>query len=313
MAVPLIRTSGFPPAERRTLQRRVHRGELVAIRPGVLTEPGAVTDLRPVERHLLLVRATAPKIVPPVRIADRSAAAAHGLPFIGPPPDRVEVRDPRRTRTETTAHLRVRGGRTSDPGRRWSGTPPFEPTAFAGAHVEALAPVLVDLAASEPLLISLPMIDAALHDRRVLPEMLLDELAASERKGHAKAAVALELGSAGSGSPAESVCRVRFRQLGLPGPVQQHRFARAGHRVAVVDFWFPDQGIVVEVDGRAKYRDPAMLAGRTTADAHWQEKLREDFVRSFPEVRTVVRVTWAELMDPEHLRASLRRAGLPCR
>ncbi|MBP1300477.1 hypothetical protein [Curtobacterium sp. 1310] len=127
-------------------------------------------------------------------------------------------------------------------------------------------------------------------------------------KGRTKAAAALGMGSALSDSPAESVCRVRFRLLGTPEPVQQHVFSRARDRTAVVDFWFPDQGVVVEVDGRAKYGD-----GADAAAAHWQEKQREDFIRSFPEVRTVVRVVWADLMEPERLRAKLLRAGVPCR
>ena len=121
------------------------------------------------------------------------------------------------------------------------------------------------------------------------------------------------MGSALSGSPAESVARVRFRQLRTPEPVQQHEFSRAGAQRAVVDFWFPDQGVVVEVDGRAKYEDPQMLAGISTADAHWREKQREDFVRSFTAVRGFVRLTWADLMDPETVRAKLTQAGIPCR
>jgi len=313
LAVPLIRTSGYPPAERRNLQRQVRRGVLVAVRPGALVDPAAVADLRPEEQHLLLVRATAPRIVPPVALSDRSAAIAHGLPFVGPTPDRVEVRDPRRSRTETTARLRVRPGWRRAGTDRWSGTPPFRPGDFAGVAVEPLVDVLVEVASTEPLLTALPMIDAALRDRRILPEMLEDELRSAECKGRAKAAVAIGMSSAASGSPAESVCRVRFRQFGLSQPVQQHRFVRPGHRDAIVDFWFPDHGVVVEVDGRAKYEDAAMLAGRSTADAHWQEKQREDFVRSFAEVRRVVRATWADLMDAERLRAALVRAGLPCR
>ena len=187
------------------------------------------------------------------------------------------------------------------------------PVEFAGASVAPVVRTLVDVASTVELLEAVPMIDAALRNRLVLPAMLTEELAARTPRGYDKAAVAVGMGSAASESPAESVCRVRFRQLGVPEPVQQHAFARAGARTAVVDFWFPDQGVVVEVDGRAKYEDAAMLDGRTTADAHWQEKQREDFVRSFPEVRTVVRVTWADLMDPERLRIKLVRAGVPCR
>jgi len=56
-----------------------------------------------------------------------------------------------------------------------------------------------------------------------------------------------------------------------------------------------------------------MLGGHTTAQAHWEEKRREDFIRSFPEVRYVLRVTWRELMRPEDLRVLLVRSGVPCR
>lgn len=163
------------------------------------------------------------------------------------------------------------------------------------------------------MIASVPMIDAALCRRLVLPEMLVDELSAVDPKERARADRAVAMGSPLSGSPAESIGRVRFRQLGAPDPVQQHEFARLGERRASVDFWFPDQGVVVEVDGRAKYEDPAMLGGRSTADAHWQEKRREDVLRSFPEVRFVVRFSWSDLMDVETVRAALVRVGIPCR
>lgn len=312
LTVPLIRTAHHPSAERRALQRKVHRGELVAIRPGTLVRPKLLHGLRPEERHLLLVRATAPSVRSPVAVSHRSAAAVHGLPFIGPAPDRVDVTDPRRARGETTALLRVHSAADRAPSR-WAALPPTTSVEFAGAPTTSLIRELVDVASTTDLIDAVPMIDAALHGRRVLPDMLEAELSAQPTRGRDKAAAAIGMGSAASGSPAESVCRVRFRQLGVPEAVQQHVFARPGERTAVVDFWFPGQGVVVEVDGRAEYEDTAMLDGRTTADAHWQEKLREDFVRSFPEVRTVVRVTWADLMDPERLRVRLRRAGIPCR
>lgn len=307
LAVPLIRTSNFPSAERRALQRRAQRGVLLSIRPGVLVDPASIVQLLAEERHLLLVRATAHRIRPPRLLAHRSAALAYGLPLVGAPPDRVELRDPRRSRAETTAHQRVRPVAVRAARTRWDGTPPYEPSTFAGIAVEPLVDVLVDVAATEPLATALPVIDAALHDRQVLPEMLA-EAAATVATAHDKAATALGMGSALSDSPAESVCRVRFVQLGAPVPVQQHVFARSGERTAVVDFWFPDQGVVVEVDGRAKYGE-----GPDAAAALWQEKQREDFLRSFPEVRTVVRVVWSDLMAPERLRAKLLRAGVPCR
>ncbi len=307
LAVPLIRTSCFPSAERRALQRRAQRGELRPIRPGVLVDPASIADLLPEEHHLLVVRATAHRISPSRLLAHRSAALAYGLPLVGAPPDRVELRDPSRTRAETTTYQQVRPLVAHAPRGRWDGTPPYTRSTFAGIAVEPLVDVLLDVAATEPLRTALPCIDAALHDRRVLSEMLT-EAAEAAATAPVKAATALRMGSALSDSPAESVCRVCFRQLGAPEPVQQHVFARPGERTAIVDFWFPDHGVVVEVDGRGKYG-----VGAQASAAHWQEKQREDFVRSFPEVRTVVRVVWADLMEPERLRAKLLRAGVPCR
>jgi hypothetical protein len=313
--IPLIRTTGKPSAERRALQRRVRRGELVAVRPGVLVSPSSVVGLRPEDHLLLLVRATAPMIHAPRAFARSAAAAVHGLPFVHAPPTKLDVVDPRRERSDTSAHLRLHPGPlvhapTTD--SQWAGLPATTPADIDGAPVTSLARTLVDIAGSSTLEFALPMIDQALHDRRLLPEILLDELATTAPKGHDKAGIAVGMGSALSGSPAESVCRVRFRELGVPEPVQQHVFARAGSATAVVDFWFPDRGVVVEVDGRAKYEDPALLDGRSTADAHWREKRREDFIRSFPEVRAVVRLSWADLMHPDRVRTALRRAGVPC-
>lgn len=313
--VPLIRTAAHDSAERRRLQRDVHRGLLAVVRPGVFVEQAVLAALRPEEAHLLLVRATAPRVRPPARISHLSAAAVHRLPYIGDPPSRVDLVDPRRGKTETTAMTRVRPDRSGAHHlhERWAAVPSVQDVGCDGAGVTSLVRTLVDVAAVAPLTTSLPMLDAALHARAVWPEMLEFELARGLREQTARASLAVRAGSALSGSPAESMCRVRFRQLGTPEPVQQHEFRRPGEQTAVVDFWFPVQGVVVEVDGRGKYEDPDLLGASTTADAYWREKRREDFVRSFPEVRFVVRLSWSDLMHPERVRQALRRAGVPCR
>lgn len=273
----------------------------------------ALEQLLPEEHHVLLARASAPSVRPPRSYSHATAAAIHGMPFVEPPPSRLHVRDPRRARPDSTTLLFVHPDVTVQQTSRWSGLEPTSSTNFCGASVTSLVRTLVDVAATAPAIASVPMIDAALGRRLVLPEMLVDELAAVDPKEHARAGRALAMGSPLSDSPAESIGRVRFRQLGAPDPVQQHEFARPGERRTRVDFWFPDQGVVVEIDGRAKYEDPAMLGGSTTADAHWQEKRREDFLRSFPEVRSVVRFSWSDLMDLETVRTALVRVGIPCR
>ncbi|ROP65987.1 hypothetical protein [Curtobacterium sp. ZW137] len=302
--VELIRTSTLFGAERRAAERAAQRGQLLRVRSGVLVRPRALDGLRPADRHLLLVRASLPRVTQGSVVGWLSASSVHGLPSFGAWPAKVHLLDPTTAMTTVTAWF-VRHGVARHP----FGTP----TEVCGIPVTDLVRTVVDVAATRPLLNALPAVDHVLRDRVIDRSVLIAAVDTVGPKAHARARTAVEMGSALSGSPAESICRVRFRQVGAPEPVQQHEFARPGDRRAVVDFWFPDQGVVVEVDGRAKYEDTAMLAGASTADAHWREKQREDFVRSFDGVRGFVRLTWADLMDPEVVRAKLARAGIPCR
>ncbi|MBF4615042.1 hypothetical protein [Curtobacterium sp. VKM Ac-1376] len=301
--VELIRTTGATAAERRALERDVRRGRYERLRPGVLVRFGALEGLHPGEQHHVAVRASVHRIRETDVVSHQSACAVLGLPLVGAAPPKVHLADPTTTHTRVTAWF-VRHGSQ----RR----PPAVLTDEDAIPTTTAARTTIDVAATRSLLEALPVVDAVLS-RRLTDRETLDTEHASLTSACTKAGIAVGMGSALSGSPAESVCRVRFRELGVPDPVQQHVFARPGSGSAVVDFWFPEHGVVVEVDGRGKYEDPGMLAGRSTADAHWREKRREDFIRSFPGVRAVVRLSWSDLMHPDRVRAALRRAGVPCR
>ncbi|MDM7890096.1 hypothetical protein [Curtobacterium caseinilyticum] len=298
--IELVRTAHLPSAERRALERAAARGEYERVRPGVLVARGSSAHLRPDQRHVLLVRASLPRLRATDVLSHESACALLGIPVVDAWPTRVQVLDPVAVGTRVTSWFVRRGT---------AHRPPAEHRDHRGVRTTTPARTAVDVASSRPLLVALPVVDHVLRWRTASAADLDRELALLGEKGHAKAATAVAMGSALSDSPAESLCRVRFRQFGTPEPEQQRAFTRPGERTAVVDFWFPEQGVVVEVDGRAKYGTD----GPGSAAAHWQEKQREDFVRSFPEVRTVVRVVWADLVEPERLRAKLLGAGVPCR
>ena len=300
--VELIRTTGATSAERRALERDDQRGRYERLRPGVLVRPDALDGMHPGEQHHVLVRASAHRLRATDVVSHQSACAVLGLPLIGTAPPKVHLADPTTTHTRVTAWF-VRHGA--------QGRAPAVLVDQQATPTTTAARTAIDVAATRSLLEALPVVDAVLS-RRLADREALDAELTSLVFARTKAGIAVGMGSALSGSPAESVCRVRFRELGAPEPVQQHVFARAGSATAIVDFWFPDQGVVVEVDGRAKYEDPVLLDGRSTADAHWREKRREDFIRSFPEVRAVLRLSWADLMQPDRVRAALRRAGVPC-
>ena len=77
--------AGYRHSELTTLRRR---GELHRVRRGSYVS--ALVELDPTERHRQLIDATVPHLGSVV-LSHRSAAVLHGLPLVGPFPERVEV------------------------------------------------------------------------------------------------------------------------------------------------------------------------------------------------------------------------------
>lgn len=101
-------------------------------------------------------------------------------------------------------------------------------------------------------------------------------------------------------SPLESVSRMRIRQLGLPPPRLQVPITDLrGVELGRVDFYWPDLGVIGEVDGRMKY----VLDPET---AIWEEKRRQERLEDTGLV--VVRWGKPELDQPELLRRKLLAA-----
>ncbi|NCL75361.1 hypothetical protein AIIKEEIJ_02821 [Rhodococcus sp. YH1] len=108
-----------------------------------------------------------------------------------------------------------------------------------------------------------------------------------------------------SGSPGESISRLRIRAAGLPDPVLQFEIRTAGGAfVARTDFFREEFGVVGEFDGMGKYRsaDPG-----ASAETVRREKLREDAIRA--QGYEVVRWTWSELFHFDDVRARIDAAA----
>jgi hypothetical protein len=86
-------------------------------------------------------------------------------------------------------------------------------------------------------------------------------------------------------------------------------FVDADGFIGLVDFYWPEFGIVGEADGDMKYLDPAFRAGRTAEQVVLDEKIREDRLRALG--LTVVRWRWRTANDANALRSKLVSAGLP--
>ncbi len=92
----------------------------------------------------------------------------------------------------------------------------------------------------------------------------------------------------------------------LPRPEAQFMVYDGPRLIGIVDFAWPELGVILEFDGRVKY-EKYLQDGESASDAVFREKRREDRIRDVTGW-TVIRVTWADLANPAQLVARIRRA-----
>ncbi|MGL5859826.1 MAG: hypothetical protein ACRCY9_01025, partial [Phycicoccus sp.] len=148
-----------------------------------------------------------------------------------------------------------------------------------GIRVSPIARTLSDIARWHPLEVSVPVLDEALRKKMIRHGDLLEAVAASPSRGAARGRSAIDFADAASGSPGESLSRVRFFRLGIRIPVLQHRVEDAGRLIGIVDFWWPIEQVIGEFDGEAKYLDERYTNGRSAAAVVLEEKRRENALR----------------------------------
>ncbi len=106
-------------------------------------------------------------------------------------------------------------------------------------------------------------------------------------------------------SVGESRTRLVLHDLGMAHESQVVIRDAFGVFVARVDFLV--EGVVLEFDGRLKYRAAETEDGRSAEEVVWLEKRREDAVRGrgYP----VERVVWDDLDRPGRIGARIRAAS----
>jgi hypothetical protein len=236
-----------------------------------------------------------------------SAAALWRLPMVGTWPARAEVT------VGTKASGPVRRAFTA---RQYP--VPQATDIIDGLTVTTLPRTLIDVGRTRQLVQSVPMLDYALAPKAgaeagvgrataTFGDLATELSLASSVRGTTRCRDAIALADGRSGSPGESLSRVGMFLLALPMPDLQHEFRDAAGRM-VVDFWWPDFGIVGEFDGFGKYLREDLLGGQSTADAVLAEKRREDRLRALGP--RVTRWGWDVARSPALLGQHLRGAGL---
>ena len=284
------------------VQRAVRSGALVRVRTGAYALGEEWRALNSDDRHRWLTIATATAARRPVVVSHLSAAALHRLPIIGRWPEQVSIAESGRAGGRRTAHVAAR--RCADP-------PPLE--LIDAVTCTSLARTLVDVAASEPLHRSVPMLDAALRREPGLSkEVLRSELEASGReRGRATAQRAVDFADARAGSAGESLSRVRIHELGFAAPELQVRFDDILGSFAVADFYWRGIRLIGEFDGSMKYTRSHQVSGADVGTVVLREKRREDALRRRGE--GMARWDWATALAPRELHALLTEFGVPRR
>ena len=212
--------------------------------------------------------------------ARRSAATVHDLPFIGYPPERVQL-------------LRDRGDTRSqshDRHERVGLLPAADIEVVDGLPVTVMARTWADIAASEDFRNAVVLADGALR-RGVRREELM---ARAESDSARRAAV---FADPLAESALESISRVGVLYLGMPIPKLQIKVIFEGAELARVDGFWEQFNTVGQADGALKYKD----SKRVMYDK-WQDERLESVGLE------VVRWGWDDAWRWENLRGRLQRA-----
>jgi len=284
----------------RELQRAAERGRLVRVHRGAYYPFEGWNKLTQTERYTFRVLAAVGTNRVNPTISHVSAAVLHGAPIIGPMPTLVHM-------LATTAA----GTRTEHGYRKHATEYPAEATELRGElRMTTLSRTLAEVAADSPFLTAVGILDWAFANHRIGPadvSQMLDRL--QIRRGRRRAERAVAFADPRSGSPGESLSRVRIWEAGLPAPELQVPFRDGAGRIGVVDFWWPEHDLIGEFDGVSKYIREELTGGRDAAEVVIAEKAREDRLRALGPA--VARWGWSVAWAPYALQAQLRDRGLP--
>ncbi|WP_125610808.1 hypothetical protein [Specibacter cremeus] len=310
---PFIPAPWLPPAEcpadARQRSRQTAARDLVRVRRGLYLPAAYWAGLKPWERFRQQVQAVNDSAVgePPV-FALETAAHILGMnpPFI---PAQVQ----------TLIRGSATGGRSRNGICRVVGVKGDpDPWIMDGLLVTPPIETARDIAAHRRLGIALPVMDRLIRPQLLagVPNARLmsppDVVPSIERLKHAthraRATRVLDLANGASESAGESLSRAIMILNGFPLPRLQNAFFDSKGLIGYSDFDWKEQQTVGEFDGHGKYKEDQFLNSRTPGEVVVREKRREDRLRALGLV--VVRWEWEDLVHPERLVATLRRAGL---
>ncbi|PRI10693.1 hypothetical protein [Leucobacter massiliensis] len=291
------------------LRSELRDGSLVRVAAGAYAGAEAWTSLSREDRHLAVAIAADhhARRRPPL-FCRVTAAALWGLPLYGVGYGRVDVLARGRRTGDSSATVR----------RHLGAHAPEEIVERGGLLCTTLQRTLLDVARFASTEQALPILDAGLRfasaENGAGGEAWAGELGEQlgrlrGQRGVGQARQLLGIADPRSDSVAESLSRLQLHRLGYEVESQVEVPSPSGGAYRV-DFELVGLGVFGEVDGRYKYTDEGLLAGREAREVVLAEKAREDWIRGVTGKR-VVRWGFQEARTPEALAARLRAFGVP--
>ncbi|MFF8374708.1 hypothetical protein ACF07V_01060 [Streptomyces sp. NPDC015661] len=281
--------AGWPPGR---LAGRLRRDGWQRICRGAWAAPGREVDWR--------LRATAVQLLRPELVCShRTAARLHRIEVLGgqPPSEHLDFTAPPRAGSARGIGMSIHTTTTLTDGDRSvrRGLRTTTPTRTVGDLIRASATREEAVVVADSAL-ARRVVEGVRREALVRYEELTAELAAP-RRGAARARAWLRLAEPASGSPAETVARLRMGDSGLV-PECQPTLLTADGRPLRPDFLFRTAGLAVEVEGYAFHG---------TRRAHERDVARFNALQSCREVRRVLRFTAREVFQhPERMTATIR-------
>lgn len=272
-----------------------HGGDWVVVRRGVYVERALWESCDDDARYLLGVRAAAVNLRCDAVISHSSSA--------------VLLRMPMRPKWRKLVHVTrpgVRGGRTEGGIKHHlAGYDESDLSQVGGLTTTGLARTAVDIGREFGYEDGVVAGDAALRAGASRAELdrAIARMASWPRITGARAA--LEVADKGAENPGESLARLLVLELDIGVPETQFEVANQGRR-AIADLRVGRH--LFEFDGKVKYmrRERGGVADRPPEEIVWEEKLREDWLRSLGW--GVSRLIWDDLFGSRRRAAKQRLA-----
>ncbi len=282
----------------RTLARALRARVIHRVRHGAYVFTDEWVGLDSAEQHAVVAKAVLRTAKTNVVISHTTALVLAGVPVWGLPLAEVHV-----TRLD-----RKSGRREAGVAQHRGLLRPTDITRCKGLPVTSPTRTALDLTTITDVEHSLPVLDHLLHTGQTSTALLRTGSTAMRAWANTLTTdLAISLADGRAESVGESRSRYVFWRGGLPAPVPQYDVHDSrGRLIARVDFAWPHLGLFVEFDGKEKYTK-FLRPGETTVDAVLREKRREELICELTGWRCL-RITWADLFDPDRVVARIERA-----